>query len=173
MTEAQTASVIGKASNKLSAKKRKAETVRPVIPQLIDNKRKHMERQLSAAQRDQLLLQESKEDSKFKRDMTKAIKQSDQTFANAMQQMSQSIVQVVESLTQSMKVFVRGSGQPVMQPVMQSMMQRNNQTPYQHHYTGLNSPAVYNNFGTHQFNFEECTSQIPDDSGEKSTYHTL
>ncbi len=124
MTEAQTASVIEKASN--NAKKRKAETVRPVIPQLIDNKRKHMERQLSAAQRDQLLLQESKEDSKFKRDMTKAIKQSDQTFANAMQQMSQSIVHVAESLTQSMKVFIQCSGQPVMRPVMQP----NNQTPY-------------------------------------------
>jgi hypothetical protein len=85
MTEAQTASVIEKASN--NAKKRKAETVRPVIPQLTDNKRKHMERQLSAAQRDQLLLQGSKEDSKFKKDVTEAIKQSDQTFANAMQQM--------------------------------------------------------------------------------------
>lgn len=64
-----------------------------------------MERQLSAAQQDQLLMQESKVDSQFKKDMTEAIKQSDQTFANAMQQMSQSIVQVAEGLTQSMKII--------------------------------------------------------------------
>jgi hypothetical protein len=37
--------------------------------------------------------------------MTEAIKQSYQTFANAMQQMSQSIVQVAEGLTQSMKII--------------------------------------------------------------------
>ena len=42
----------------LSGRKRRAENV---IPKLIDNKRKNMERQLSAAQRDQLLLKESKD----------------------------------------------------------------------------------------------------------------
>ena len=39
------------------------------VPQLIDNKRKHLERNLSAAQRDQLLIKEAKEDSKFKKDL--------------------------------------------------------------------------------------------------------
>ena len=53
-----------------------------------------MERQLSVAQRDQLLLKESKKDSQFKKDMADAIKQSDQTFANALQQMSQSQLKV-------------------------------------------------------------------------------
>ena len=86
-----------------------------------------MERQLSAAQRDQLFMQESKEDSQFKKDMTEAIKQSDQTFANAMQQMSQSIVQVAEGLTHSMKVISQG----FMQPVMQSNNQQQAFTPYQ------------------------------------------
>ena len=128
-----------------------------------------MERQLSAAQRDQLLMQESKEDSQFKKDMTEAIKQSDQTFANAMQQMSQSIVQVAEGLTQSMKVI----SQVFMQPVMQSNNQQQAFTPYQQPYTGLtSSAAVYNNFGTHQFNFEDGTAQISG-SSEKSTYHSL
>ena len=75
----------------VSKKKRKAETVGDAatdpIPRLIDNKWKHMGKQLSAAQHDQLLLKESKKDSQFKQDMGEAIKQSDQTFANAMQLM--------------------------------------------------------------------------------------
>ena len=43
------------------------------VPKLIDNKRKHLERQLSASQRDQLLINESKEDSQFKKDIAEAI----------------------------------------------------------------------------------------------------
>ena len=53
-----------------------------------------MERQLSSAQRDQLLINEAKEDSKFKRDMAEAMRQSNETFETSMQQMSTSIVQV-------------------------------------------------------------------------------
>lgn len=45
------------------------------VPKLIDNKRKHLERQLSASQRDQLLINESKEDSQFKKDIARAIRQ--------------------------------------------------------------------------------------------------
>ena len=75
-----------------SGRKREPENT---VPKLIDNKRKNMERQLSAAQRDQLLLRESKEDSQFKKDMTEAIRQSNKTFENCMTQMSSSISQVV------------------------------------------------------------------------------
>lgn len=39
------------------------------VPKLIDNKRKHLEWDSSATQRDQLLLEEAKEDSKFKRNL--------------------------------------------------------------------------------------------------------
>ena len=52
-------------------------------PRLIDKKRKHVERRLSAAQGDQLLLNESKEDAQFKRDMAEAIRQSNETFCNS------------------------------------------------------------------------------------------
>ena len=47
--------------------KRKAEDA---CIKLIDNKRKHMERTLNAAQRDQILLKESKEEMNFKKEMT-------------------------------------------------------------------------------------------------------
>lgn len=51
-------------------KKRKAEKVGAAIPQLIDNKWQHMERQLSAPQRNQILLKESKDDSQIKNDVS-------------------------------------------------------------------------------------------------------
>ena len=35
------------------------------VPRLIDNKRKHLERQLSAAERDKLLINEAKEKAMF------------------------------------------------------------------------------------------------------------
>ena len=44
------------ASNEATTSKRLASNP---VPMFIDNKRKHMERQLSAAQRDKLLMQES------------------------------------------------------------------------------------------------------------------
>ena len=51
------------------------------VPQLIDNKRKHLERNLSAAQRDQLLIKEAKEDSKFKRYLANVMRESSNKFA--------------------------------------------------------------------------------------------
>lgn len=74
-------------------------------PKLIDNKRKHMERQLSAAQRDEILMNESKEDAQFKRDIAEAIRQSNETFAQTMQQMSNSILQVANGLTRSVEMM--------------------------------------------------------------------
>ena len=53
------------------------------VPKLIDNKRKHMEHQLSASQRDQLLMNESKEDADFKKNIAEGIRQSNQTFAQS------------------------------------------------------------------------------------------
>ena len=64
------------------------------LPKLIDNKGKDMKRQLSASQRDELLINESKEDSQFKKDIAEAIRQSIETFAQSMQQMSKSMLQV-------------------------------------------------------------------------------
>ena len=46
------------------------------VTKLIDNKRKHLEKTLSAAQRDQLLIKDSNEDFQFRKDLTKAMQQS-------------------------------------------------------------------------------------------------
>eukprot|EP00795_Rhopilema_esculentum_P012557 gene12557-3252_t len=59
--------------------------------------------------RDQLLLNGSKKDAHFKRDMAGAIRQSNETFATAMQQMSMSIMQVaqgpIEGLSSSARLM--------------------------------------------------------------------
>ena len=64
-----------------------------------------MERQLSSSQRDKLLFDESKEDSQFKRGITEAIRESNQTFAQSMQQMSRSIMFIAQGLGRSMKMI--------------------------------------------------------------------
>ena len=64
-----------------------------------------MERQLSAVQRDEILMNESKEDAQFKRDIAGAIRQSNETFAQTMQQMSMSILQVANGLTRSVEMM--------------------------------------------------------------------
>ena len=45
------------------------------IPKLVDNKRRHMEKTLSQAQRDQLLMNTAKEDLLMKREMVKSFEQ--------------------------------------------------------------------------------------------------
>ena len=64
-----------------------------------------MERQLSSSQRDKLLFDKSKEDSQFKRDIAEAIRESNQTFAQSMQQMSQSITFIAQGLGRSMEMI--------------------------------------------------------------------
>lgn len=39
------------------------------VPQLINNKRRHLEKKLSSAQQKKLILKESKEDAQFPRDL--------------------------------------------------------------------------------------------------------
>ena len=97
----------------------KRKSVENPIPKLIDNKRKHLERQLSASQRDQIFINESKEEAQFKKDIAEAIRQSNQTLGQCMQQMSMSILQVAQGMTRSVEVM------------SQAMVNQNVQSPYQ------------------------------------------
>ena len=90
-------------SSRSSTGKRKS--MENPVPRLIDDKRRHMQCQLSAAQRDQLLINESKEETQFKRDIAEAIRQSNETFGQSMQQMSMSILQVAQGLTRSVEMM--------------------------------------------------------------------
>lgn len=74
---------------------------------------------MSVSQRDQLLINESKQDSQFKKDIAEAIQQSNETFAQSMQQMSMSMLQVAQGLTQSIEVLARAIVNKTSQPQYQ------------------------------------------------------
>ena len=73
------------------------------VPKLIDEKRRQLEKDLSARQRDQLLLSEAKEDNLLRKEMCDALKESNKMFAEAMATMSASFVQVADSMRKSME----------------------------------------------------------------------
>ncbi|CAB4008826.1 Hypothetical predicted protein [Paramuricea clavata] len=66
-----------------------------------DNKRKHMERQLSVAQRDKLLMQESKEEKEFRKDLSSSLKESNNIFAESMKAMNASMMAIASSMQRS------------------------------------------------------------------------
>lgn len=86
--------------------KRKASSV---VPTLIDNKRKHLERQLNAAERDRLLINDAKEEAMFRKEMINTIKESNATFLKAMESFSNSMSSVAGSLAKAMDNMAKAS----------------------------------------------------------------
>ena len=87
------------------AAKSSAECKTDLVVKLIDNKRKHTERKLSAAQRDAIILEEAREDRMFRRDLTEYLKSSTQVFATALESMSHSVAQMGSAFAQSMGIL--------------------------------------------------------------------
>ena len=75
------------------------------IPKLTDDKRKHLQKKLCASDRDQILLNESREDSQFKRDLAEAIRQSNELFAQSTQELSQSMLAIASGITKSVETL--------------------------------------------------------------------
>ena len=110
------------------------------IPRLIGNKRKHLEKILSAAQRNQLLLQEAKDDVQFRKTLAETLKESNQVFAELLHGISQSMTDLGNSfcrskqmLTQAMKMQSQAQ-QPVPQNMFfqcpQNLSTPTQQSPY-------------------------------------------
>ena len=87
-----------------SANKRPASCV----PQLIDNKRKHLEKALSSAQRDKMLLEEVKEDARFRKEMTDSMKESSTTFAQGIKDVSKAILKMGAGLSRTIEMLSQG-----------------------------------------------------------------
>ena len=66
-------------------------------------------------------MNEAKDDSQFKKDIAEAIQQSNETFAQSMQQMSLSMLQVAQGFTRSFEFLAR------------TMINNHGQPPYQYH----------------------------------------
>ena len=68
-------------------------------------KRKHLQKKLCASDRDQILLNESREDSQFKRDLAEAIRQSNELFAQLTKELSQSMLAMASGITKSVEIL--------------------------------------------------------------------
>ena len=69
-----------------------------IVPRLIDNKRKHLERNLLAAQRDQLLMKEMKNDAEFRKDLFQIMRKSNDCFSNSVKEISESMSDLSKGL---------------------------------------------------------------------------
>lgn len=86
-----------------------------VVPKLIDEKRKHLQRKLSASQRDEILIGEAREEKLFRKEMAESLKTSTESFAGALNNISQSMVQISTSFSRSLEVLAHSVGPP--QPI--------------------------------------------------------
>eukprot|EP00117_Sycon_ciliatum_P038494 scpid36433/ scgid28591/ len=97
------------------------------IPRLVDNKRKHLEKQLSASKRDQLLIEEAKEDRETKKGMAEAIKESSASFQTAMAGMQTTMSALAQGMPKSMEMLAHAMmQQPQPAPMPNYQMYGNN-----------------------------------------------
>ena len=75
------------------------------VPKLIDDKRKHLEKALSAGQRDQILLAEAKEEIETRRDLAKSLRYSTDSFNAALNNISGSMFQLDNSICHAFKSY--------------------------------------------------------------------
>ena len=109
-----------------------------VVPKLIDNKRKHLEKNLSASQRDKLLFAEAKEDAKFKIDLAESLRLSSESFAKSLEQVSNSMVNVGNSMCRSIEMLAMA-----MQPIQPQYLTQHQPIPT---YYNFNAPTYSQNF---------------------------
>ena len=76
-----------------------------ILPGLIDNKQKHLERNLSAAQRDQLFMKEMKNDAEFRKDLLQIVRESNDCFSNSVKEISKSMSDLSKGLCASVELL--------------------------------------------------------------------
>ena len=79
---------------------------------LVDDKRKHLERRLSAAQRDALLMNEAKEDRAERREFREMLKASNESFITALNNMSESMRAIGECIAKTTTWYQHAPFQP-------------------------------------------------------------
>ena len=84
---------------------RKRHVAQSSVPVLIDNKRKHMEQQLSAAQRDKFMMEEVREEREFRREFSQCMQESNSLFADSLKVLSSSMAALASSMQKSMDLM--------------------------------------------------------------------
>ena len=83
-------------------KKRKCTVLPDEVPKLINEKHKHLEKP-SASHKDQLLINEAREDTKFRKDL--AMRKSAEPISQALEGISNSITQLGESICRTVSCY--------------------------------------------------------------------
>ena len=100
-------------SKQSKGEKRKLELqIMSNVPKLIDNKRKSLEKRLSAAQRDQKLIEAAKEDTAMRKDMLECFRDSSRSTAQAMENMSTTLREMSQGMTQAMVSLANAFNRP-------------------------------------------------------------
>ena len=121
-------------------------------PVLVDEKRKHLERKLSSAQRDSLLLREAKDDAQFKKDMCSAMHESTAAFSESLKEISTAMTNIAIGICRSVEVLSQAilhQGQR-QQPINQNLFYQNDQIYYQ--LPGAHQQRM--NYNTHDLSTE-------------------
>ena len=125
------------------------------IPQLIDNKRKNLERNLSAAQRDQLLVKEARDDSRFRKDMAEAMRESTKSFTESIQSVSKSMSDLGNGISRSIEMLAQAMLMQTQQPINQNQFYQHIPPPQNVYMQMLNS-------------FSPCSTSTVNEKGENN-----
>lgn len=80
-----------------------------VVTKLVDDKRKHLQRNLSASQRESLMLKEAREDREVQKQLQESLEASNASMANAMQDISKSMLQISNTIAKSFEFLINGN----------------------------------------------------------------
>lgn len=109
------------------------------IPKLVDNSRGHIEKTLSQAQRDQLLMNTSKEDLRTKKEMMESFPQSNKTLEESISKMTRCLTSLGDGIASGKQMLAMAlSGQP-----QNNVHQVSH--PHFNTYSGFASPPSYGN----------------------------
>lgn len=99
--------LVDKSNDESTAVKKKS-----VVPKLIDNKRKHLEKTLSASQRDQLLMKDIKGDAEFRQNLVQVMRESNESFSNSIKEISKAMSDLSKGMCSSMELLANSLRQP-------------------------------------------------------------
>lgn len=96
------------------------------------NERKHLERQLSASQRDELLIKEARDENESRKELRETLAQSNELFAKTLQSVSASVMAVANAMNRSMEMMAHASGPQQPSPPPNIIIIWDNNTHIQH-----------------------------------------
>ncbi|PFX19630.1 putative G-protein coupled receptor 133 [Stylophora pistillata] len=83
-----------------------------ISPQLVDNKRKQMEKALSQSKRDKILMNATKEDIIMKKQMISSLEESNESLQSVMQKMTESLSFMAERISAGMRMIATAMESP-------------------------------------------------------------